>query len=95
MNTKEELIEEIEQTPDYLLQEVLNFLRITKISYNLDILTSPENIQDNNIDHKCSDIWEIAEKISQQIPDEEWRKIPTDLSKNLDHYLYGTSKIKE
>jgi hypothetical protein len=27
--------------------------------------------------------------IAREIPDEEWRKIPTDLSFRLDYYLYG------
>ena len=31
--------------------------------------------------------------IAQDVPDEEWERVPTDLSKNLDHYLYGTSKV--
>jgi len=30
--------------------------------------------------------------IAQAVPDAEWRKVPSDLSKNLDHYLYGASK---
>ena len=31
--------------------------------------------------------------IAQDVPDEEWERVPTDLAKNLDHYLYGTSKV--
>jgi antitoxin (DNA-binding transcriptional repressor) of toxin-antitoxin stability system len=31
--------------------------------------------------------------IAQDVPDEEWERAPTDLAKNLDHYLYGTSKV--
>jgi antitoxin (DNA-binding transcriptional repressor) of toxin-antitoxin stability system len=31
--------------------------------------------------------------IAQEVPDEEWERIPSDLAKNLDHYLYGTSKV--
>ncbi len=34
-------------------------------------------------------IWEIARRISASVPDEEWDKIPRDLSKNFDHYHYG------
>jgi antitoxin (DNA-binding transcriptional repressor) of toxin-antitoxin stability system len=30
--------------------------------------------------------------IAQEVPDEDWGHVPTDLSKNLDHYLYATSK---
>jgi hypothetical protein len=37
----------------------------------------------------------IEEKIQQiaaQIPDGEWEKLPSDLSDNLDHYIYGVPK---
>ena len=31
--------------------------------------------------------------IAQEVPDGEWGRVPTDLAKNIDHYLYGTSKV--
>jgi hypothetical protein len=34
MNTKEVLLEEIEQAPDFLLEEVLDFLLFTKSKIN-------------------------------------------------------------
>jgi hypothetical protein len=37
-------------------------------------------------DPKVRPIWEIAAEISSQIPDSEWAKVPTDLSKNFDEY---------
>jgi len=37
-------------------------------------------------------IWEVALEIGASVPDEEWAKIPTDLAKNLHHYLYGAPK---
>ena len=39
-------------------------------------------------------IWEIAEELIKEIPEEEWKKIPTDASTQLDHYLYGSPKKK-
>jgi hypothetical protein len=39
-------------------------------------------------------IWEIAKEIGAQIPAEEWARVPTDLARNLDHYLYGAAKVK-
>ena len=33
--------------------------------------------------------------IAQDVPDEDWSRVPQDLSKNLDHYLYGSSKVSE
>lgn len=37
-------------------------------------------------------IEEVLESIAAEIPDEEWEKLPADLSYNLDHYLYGAPK---
>ena len=39
--------------------------------------------------------WEYWIEASNRIPDEELAKIPPDLSRNLDHYLYGASKQEE
>jgi len=43
-------------------------------------------------DPTAKPIWEIAEKIASTVPDSEWAKVPPDLSKNVDHYLYGALK---
>jgi hypothetical protein len=36
----------------------------------------------------------IFSRIAETVPQSEWAKLPSDLSKNLDHYLYGNKKIK-
>lgn len=36
----------------------------------------------------------FVDEINTQVPVEEWSKLPPDLSKNLDHYLYGSPKIE-
>ena len=36
---------------------------------------------------------EIAAKARKLATKEDWDKLPTDLSKNIDHYLYGHKKI--
>ena len=33
-------------------------------------------------------------EISDSVPLEEWKKLPRDLSYNLDHYIYGAPKRK-
>jgi len=40
-------------------------------------------------------IWEVALEIGASVPDEEWARVPGDLAKNLDHYLYGAPKHEE
>ncbi len=36
---------------------------------------------------------EIAAKARALAPKEDWDKLPTDLAKNIDHYLYGAKKL--
>lgn len=40
-------------------------------------------------------IWERIVEIGAQVPAEEWAQVPSDLSKNLKHYLYGRPKDEE
>jgi len=37
-------------------------------------------------------ILDIVSKATQEVPERDWARLPTDLSKNIDHYLYGTKK---
>lgn len=39
-----------------------------------------------------SSVFDLIEELSSQVPDEEWEKLPRDLSINLDYYLYGAPK---
>jgi hypothetical protein len=34
-------------------------------------------------------------KMAKDVPEDEWKRLPADLSKNVDHYLYGTKKVEE
>jgi hypothetical protein len=36
--------------------------------------------------------WEIAAKLMADVPEEAWDNVPSDLSINVDHYLYGAPK---
>ena len=37
-------------------------------------------------------IWEVLCEIGSQVPPEDWDKVPSDGSINVDHYLYGAPK---
>jgi hypothetical protein len=37
-------------------------------------------------------IWEVFQELSASVPDEVWDALPTDLSEQHDHYIYGTLK---
>jgi hypothetical protein len=36
--------------------------------------------------------WEIAVSIGANVPRQAWDDVPSDLSKNIDHYLYGAPR---
>lgn len=62
-------------------------IRFTDIE-DIEILTSEGNLFDSSataIEDEITRIW-------GDMPDSEWEKLPTDLSDDLDHYLYGTPK---
>ncbi len=40
-------------------------------------------------------ILEIVSAATKEVPDSAWKRLPTDLAKNVDHYLYGTMKKDE
>jgi Arc/MetJ-type ribon-helix-helix transcriptional regulator len=49
-------------------------------------------------EHDCNSqpaIWETIIGLGQQVPEDEWAQVPSDLAQNVDHYLYGSSKASE
>jgi hypothetical protein len=40
-------------------------------------------------------ILEIASAATKEVPEEEWERVPHDLSINVDHYLYGSKKTEK
>ncbi len=40
-------------------------------------------------------ILEIIADATKDLTEEDWKGLPADLSKNVDHYLYGTKKVEE
>lgn len=34
-------------------------------------------------------------RLGEGIPEEEWSRVPTDFSKNIEHYLYGSPRESE
>jgi Arc/MetJ family transcription regulator len=41
------------------------------------------------------DLFAFMDRLAASIPEEDLKKIPTDLAKNVDHYLYGAPKEDE
>lgn len=87
MTEREQLIKELERTPNILVGEVLNFLLFLKektrrvITQN-DALSIPE----------ASPVLNFINQIETNLPVRDEEKLPSDFAKNLDHYLYGIPK---
>ncbi len=43
-------------------------------------------------DPSAPPIEEVLADLARGVPEAEWDKLPSDLTDNLDHYLYGTPK---
>jgi hypothetical protein len=37
-------------------------------------------------------ILEMVSAVTREVPEHEWERVPANLSKNVDHYLYGSKK---
>ena len=87
MSDKEQLINELDQAPDFLIREVLNFFLFIKTRTNEISKQEPiQKAKESNI----PDFLSFIDQVNSEIPAET--NIPKDLAKNLDHYLYGTPK---
>ncbi|MBT9132891.1 MAG: hypothetical protein DDT32_02229 [Syntrophomonadaceae bacterium] len=62
-------------------------LRIMQVS---DLQVLP--VGETPFDISARSIWEEIAEIAESIPREEWDKLPSDLTDNLDHYIYGSPK---
>jgi hypothetical protein len=65
------------------------------IQEGLDLLEARDSETDETDTGSNPPIWETIVNLGRQVPEEEWERVPTDLSKNLDHYLYGSPKVSE
>lgn len=96
MTAKERLLREVEQAPDDLLEEVLNFLLFTKskqareqpLSHNSAVQTAHEAKDTNS----TSLIWDSFSSFTENIPEDVLDQLPTDGAEQHDHYIYGTPK---
>lgn len=79
---KQQLIDELESTPDFLIQEVYDFLLFLKTKVNIQPV--PDSSSANN-----NPILQMIDEITAEVPLQEWDQLPKDFSQQLDHYLYG------
>jgi hypothetical protein len=43
-------------------------------------------------EEESGSVLEMVSAIGKEIPEGEWERVPADLSKNVDHYLYGSKR---
>ena len=55
----------------------------------LEAAVQTTTLEDTASNATARPIWERIVEIGAQVPESEWAKVPSDLSKNLKHYLYG------
>jgi len=87
----QEIIETIESLPikdqDYLFEMIQKRRVTTQKNISMPMSTQPLNLTNRfTFDYSAPPIWEVVGKISAQVPDEEWQKLPTDLAMNFDDY---------
>lgn len=92
MTTREQLLHEINIAPDFLLEEVLDFLLFTKQRRQQN--TTPATTAPVT-SHPQKPIWEAFEEFADQLPDAIAQMLPTDGAAQIDHYLYGSPKQGE
>lgn len=100
MSEREQLIQEIEQVPDILVREVLNFLLFlkekTQLHSSSNFAATLETKQDNDLSsiNKPHSLIDFIEKMDAELPPENMETLPHDFAANLDHYLYGSPKAE-
>ncbi len=58
----------------------------------LELLEERENEAGRPRSNHAANFAEAFENIAKDVPSTDWEKVPSDLSRNLDHYLYGGQK---
>ncbi len=72
------------QTPQTQIDEV-NLRFGENLQENVDAIQQP-SVGELTFDPDAPPIWELVTQISAQVPDEEWKKLPTDLARRFDYY---------
>lgn len=96
MTAKEQLIREIEQIPENLIEELLDFLLFARNRRNQQTNESNSanqlTIESSEQQQKSKPIWEIFAEGNQDLPEEVIAQLPIDGAAQIDHYLYGKLK---
>ena len=67
---------------------------VTELEGDVDVVLQPPGPVENAEFGPAESLLELAARIRASIPEEQWKKVPTDGARNLHHYLYGTRKVE-
>ena len=81
--TAQELLKAVEQLSPQEFEQFASEIR------KLEACRQPAN---NGGAPVARSIEDELEELARAVPDEEWDKLPADLTDQLDHYIYGTPK---
>lgn len=85
MTVREKLHRMIEGMPDTEAEGLLHDLQT-------HVKSNPEDNENTSPTNNLSGFFAFVDQLVREIPEEDLQKLPTDLSENLDHYLYGSPK---
>jgi Arc/MetJ-type ribon-helix-helix transcriptional regulator len=60
------------------------------IQASLELLEARDAAFQKVPDLEARPVWETVSDLGQEISEEEWAQVPSDLARNLDRHLYGT-----
>ena len=75
-----------------IAQSIFDKVRILSTAEQEEVLEIVEDKLSASERTESRPIWEVITEISSRIPEEEWAKIPSEGTINVDHYLYGAPK---
>ncbi len=90
MTVREQLSKELEQAPESLVEEILDFCLFLKQRQQAKTNHQATETKTNGI----LELLERVKEIQAQVPPEEWDKLPHDGAINHDHYLFGSPKVE-
>ena len=74
-----------------ILETLLAKVRDLPPEQQRDVLNFVEKLTAEDVQPRLT-IWQEIREIVKDVPDEEWQRLPRDVSANVDHYLYGAPK---
>jgi hypothetical protein len=91
MNARVQLIEAIEQAPDFLIEELLDFLLFVQTRRK----QQAEEKTETQLIPSSRPIWEHFEDFTHELPQAVIAQLPTDGASQIEHYLYLYGKPKQ